>query len=365
MLAHLRANLWLLASTVILCCVVYPAVLWTFSQTFYPTKAQGSLVDRSGLPVTNASDAVGSRLIAPPVVGPQFFQPRPSAVSFNAAASGASNWGANNYQLRLRVAKSLGPIVNYGEKGPRPGEPVGPDIEAWFQSYPAKDGKGIVAQWAESYPAAAAAWAKDNKANAAYIKQWQDAHPAAVEQWVEQNPRKPEPQPEDLAAAFFASYSAEHPGTFLALTEQPSSDGKIDQVISPVTEGTDIQATFFEMWRQEHPDVDLEEVPADMVMTSGSGLDPHITLKNALFQLDRVAAHWAAKTRRDSSEVRKEIADLLHQNAQAPLGGLAGVPLVNVLEVNLALVDHMNSRSAIRVVQDASSGGPARQSRGR
>jgi len=28
------------------------------------------------------------------------------------------------------------------------------------------------------------------------------------------------------------------------------------------------------VWRQEHADADLEEVPADMVMASGSGLDP-------------------------------------------------------------------------------------------
>jgi K+-transporting ATPase ATPase C chain len=78
-------------------------------------------------------------------------------------------------------------------------------------------------------------------------------------------------------------------------------------------------------------------VPADMVMTSGSGLDPHITLKNALFQLDRVAAKWAEQIKRDPSQVRKEIENMLHQKAEAPLGGLVGVDLVNVLDVNLAL----------------------------
>ena len=89
--------------------------------------------------------------------------------------------------------------------------------------------------------------------------------------------------------------------------------------------------------RQEHSQADLEDVPGDMVMASGSGLDPHITLKNALFQLDRVAGKWAEKGKRDPAKTQKEIEDLLHQKTISPLGGIAGVDLVNVLEVNLAL----------------------------
>jgi K+-transporting ATPase ATPase C chain len=98
------------------------------------------------------------------------------------------------------------------------------------------------------------------------------------------------------------------------------------------------------MWLQEHKEVKLEQVPADMVMASGSGLDPHITLKNALYQLDRVAGAWAKLTVKNESDLRKkesdlkrDIEDLLRQHASAPLGGLVGVELVNVLEINLAL----------------------------
>ena len=93
------------------------------------------------------------------------------------------------------------------------------------------------------------------------------------------------------------------------------------------------------MWLQEHSDADLQRVPADMVTTSGSGLDPDITLRNALWQLEnRVAAAWAKKTgTADEKKLRDEIEQLLRQKSRAPLGGLAGVPLVNVLEINLAL----------------------------
>lgn len=91
------------------------------------------------------------------------------------------------------------------------------------------------------------------------------------------------------------------------------------------------------MWRQEHPDIALQDVPGDLVTTSASGLDPHISLQNAEYQLDRVASKWAADLKRDPAEVRREIESLLKAQASAPLGGLAGEPFVNVLEVNLLL----------------------------
>ena len=119
----------------------------------------------------------------------------------------------------------------------------------------------------------------------------------------------------------------------------------VDAARTVIKEGADIQKVLFDMWRQDHPDADLEPVPADMVMASGSGLDPHITLKNALYQLDRVAGKWAETTKGDSARIRKEIEELLHKKAEAPLGGLVGVDLVNVLEVNLALRDRYGSQA--------------------
>jgi K+-transporting ATPase ATPase C chain len=91
------------------------------------------------------------------------------------------------------------------------------------------------------------------------------------------------------------------------------------------------------MWRQDHPDVALQNVPGDFVTTSGSGLDPDITLANATYQLDRVAPAWAKDTKRDPAEVRADISAILEQQAHAPFGGLVGEPLVNVLAVNLEL----------------------------
>ena len=125
---------------------------------------------------------------------------------------------------------------------------------------------------------------------------------------------------------------------FPSAVTQTGADGKPQTSIQPVKEGSDIQSTFFDMWRQEHPDADLKDVPGDLVTASGSGLDPHITLENAEFQLDRVAAKWAEDTKRDSVEIHKEVDAILQAKAFAPFGGLAGEKILNVLEVNLELV---------------------------
>lgn len=80
------------------------------------------------------------------------------------------------------------------------------------------------------------------------------------------------------------------------------------------------------------------DVPADAATTSGSGLDPHITLKNARGQLDRVATAWAKKTNLDPVRVRGDVEAVLNEAAFEPLAGLAGgEPLVNVLETNRAI----------------------------
>lgn len=74
-----------------------------------------------------------------------------------------------------------------------------------------------------------------------------------------------------------------------------------------------------------------------MVTTSASGLDPNITMENAEYQLDRVAAKWASDLKRDPAAVHTEIQQILDQNAHASLDGLAGEKVINVLEVNLTL----------------------------
>jgi K+-transporting ATPase ATPase C chain len=333
--------LWLLGLTVLVCCVLYPLLLWGIGQAAFRDQADGSLITGPD------GKVVGSRLIAQPFTGDEYFQPRPSAVSYNAAASGASNWGASNPRLRDRVARALGPVVGYAG-GPRKGQPVGPDVEDWLRKDQFRGKPGVVAQWAEAYPTLAQNWVKADKLNADYVAAWKEAHPGEVAGWVRDNPGTPDPKAEDLAVPFFVSYAKTFPGTFPGIVEHKTPGGQTEKRVEPVRAGTDIQATFFDVWLQDNPGVELEEVPADMVMASGSGLDPHITLKNARYQLDRVAGKWAEITKRGRAEVRQELEDLLRQRAEAPLGGLLGVEIVNVLEMNLALRGHFGPATAAR-----------------
>lgn len=320
----------LLVFSIVLVCGISPLVLWIIGQTVFPFQANGSLLRGSdGKPV-------GSLRIAQPFTKDEYFQPRPSAASYDASAGTSSALAASNYQLRDRVARALGPVVKYGG-GPKAGQPVAPDVEAWFQQDRYNSAPHIVAQWADMHNGLATAWVNADPNNAKYVDSWAKTHASAVAEWVKNNPGTPHPKAADLSVPFFESFSNDHPGRFPSAVTHTGANGKSETVIEPVKEGSDIQSIFFDMWRQDHPDAILQEVPGDMVTTSGSGLDPHITLENAEFQLDRVASKWAADTKRDPAAVRKEIEGILQAHASAPFHGLAGEKLINVLQVNLEL----------------------------
>jgi len=81
--------------------------------------------------------------------------------------------------------------------------------------------------------------------------------------------------------------------------------------------------------RKENKLEDYIKIPSDAVTSSGSGLDPDISVDNALLQADRIAKKRNIPV--------SEINDLIRQNTEKRILGFLGEPKVNVLKLNLLL----------------------------
>jgi potassium-transporting ATPase KdpC subunit len=80
---------------------------------------------------------------------------------------------------------------------------------------------------------------------------------------------------------------------------------------------------------KHNPDVKREEIPAELVTASGSGLDPDLSPAGAKVQVARIA-----KKRNIPVD---QVAKIINDNTEQPLLGLFGPSKVNVLKLNVAL----------------------------
>ena len=70
-------------------------------------------------------------------------------------------------------------------------------------------------------------------------------------------------------------------------------------------------------------------IPADLVLASASGLDPHVSVESAMLQVKRIA--------RERGVSESEVKEMVNQSIAHRLLGIWGQPRVNVFKLNLAM----------------------------
>ena len=243
----------------VVCCGLYPVIVWGIGQTVFHDKANGSLITDAGGTIH------GSRLLAQGFSSDKYFIPRQSAAGtgYDATSSGGSNLGPTSKKLLNGTVKStLLPATKAGgELQP------GPDIVDYdglkLRVIGYCDQNGIPYQLIRDGKPVDPKTFKDAKDNYDQVKLINAFNDDA----------KPESKP---------------------LTVIPSVP-----------------------------------LPADAITASASGLDPHISLKNAEIQSPRVAKARGIP--------ESKVKELIQSNTDPASLGIFGEPGVNVLALNLAL----------------------------
>jgi K+-transporting ATPase ATPase C chain len=105
MLMEIKRGVLFTTVTMVLFGGAYHVALWAVGQVAFPSQAQGSLIRRAD------GSVIGSRWIGQPFTARQYFHPRPSAVDYNAASTGGSNFSPSNPEHLALVQARLGAIT--------------------------------------------------------------------------------------------------------------------------------------------------------------------------------------------------------------------------------------------------------------
>jgi len=129
-------------------------------------------------------------------------------------------------------------------------------------------------------------------------------------------------QPFDDPKYFWSRPSATSPQPYNGASSGASNQGARNPALA------DAVKDRIKALRDADPD-NKAPIPVDLVTASGSGLDPHLSVAAAEYQIGRVA-----KAR---SLPEQQVRSLVSENTEARTFGILGEPRVNVLALNLAL----------------------------
>jgi potassium-transporting ATPase KdpC subunit len=274
LLGHLWASIGVTLVLGIICCAIYPFLIWGISQAVFPIQANGSLLKKDGSFTTDDTQAVGSALIGQSFSLPQYFHPRPSAAGggYDPTSSGGSQLGPLSDKLINGVTT---PATTQPTTQP---ESLSYDgVRLRTLHYASDNGLSF-----KLYNQRADGTGDKTEVP---IKQFEDAQGNLIDvKLVDAFPHPPSDTPDRIV-----------------LTAGEFFDSQGNQVL----------------------------IPGDAVTASGSGLDPHISPANAELQINRIAS-----ARHISADQTRA---LVKQYTDGPDLGILGDPGVNVLRLNLAL----------------------------
>ena len=84
-----------------------------------------------------------------------------------------------------------------------------------------------------------------------------------------------------------------------------------------------------EIFLKENPNVSKGEITEELISQSGSGLDPHITVRGAEIQIDRISKVTGIS--------KDRLRELIEETKEGKLLGLYGAERVNVLKLNIGI----------------------------
>lgn len=118
MVRELKRALRMMLILTFLTGAAYPGMVTVLCRSLFAARAGGSLVEVDGRPV-------GSELLAQGFARPEYFHPRPSAVKYDAGASGGSNLGPTSRILIERIRRE---VEQFRSENPRYSGPVPSDL---------------------------------------------------------------------------------------------------------------------------------------------------------------------------------------------------------------------------------------------
>lgn len=115
---NLRTAILMTIATTVLLGLIYPLVVTGIAQLLFPRQANGSLIKNA------AGEVIGSEWIGQSFTSAGYFHARPSAVTYDGAASGGSNLGPTSAKLRERIKADAAKLQAENPSAPIPAELV-------------------------------------------------------------------------------------------------------------------------------------------------------------------------------------------------------------------------------------------------